>query len=98
MIHYLVKLIPPRPTFAQDMSEREKKLMQEHAAYWKELLEKNIALVYGPVMDPKGYWGAGIIEVENENEAKMYMANDPTVKANLNGIELLPMKVFLKQK
>jgi hypothetical protein len=31
----LYKLIPPRSTFAQDMTEVERKVMQEHATYWK---------------------------------------------------------------
>ena len=31
--HYYLKLIPPRPTFPHDMTEDERRLMQEHVAY-----------------------------------------------------------------
>jgi hypothetical protein len=52
---FLCKLVPPRPTFAQDMTEAETKLMQEHVMYWKELAGRGIAVVFGPVADPKGH-------------------------------------------
>ena len=31
--HYVVRLIPPRPTFDQDMGDRERAIMGRHAAY-----------------------------------------------------------------
>ena len=31
--HYFFKLIPPRPTFHQDITETEAALMNEHSAY-----------------------------------------------------------------
>jgi hypothetical protein len=40
---FLYKLIPPRLTFAQDMTEAERKVMQEHATYWKCLIDDSIA-------------------------------------------------------
>ncbi len=51
---FLCKLIPPRPTFVQDMTEAERNVMQEHAIYWKGLIDRRIAIVFGPVLDPKG--------------------------------------------
>jgi hypothetical protein len=50
---FLYKLIPPRSTFAQDMTEVERKVMQEHATYWKGVTDKGIAIVFGLVLDPK---------------------------------------------
>jgi hypothetical protein len=57
MKYFLYKLIPPRPTFPQDMTELERKLMQEHVAYWKDLANRRIAIVFGPVSDPRGTYG-----------------------------------------
>jgi hypothetical protein len=37
-LHYFFKLIPPRPTFPQDMSEAEKRLMEEHSCGFDEHL------------------------------------------------------------
>jgi len=54
MKQFLCKLIPPQPTFAQDMTEVERKIRQEHIVYWKD---RRIALIFGPVLDPKGIWG-----------------------------------------
>jgi hypothetical protein len=50
--HFFVKLVPPRSTFIMDMNENEKDIMQRHVVYCTELLEKGIAIAYGPVHDP----------------------------------------------
>jgi len=52
MKYFLYKLVPPRPTFHQDMTEVEGKVMQEHGAYWRDLADSRIAVVVGPVIDP----------------------------------------------
>ena len=80
---FLYQLIPPRPTFAQDMTEKERKIMQEHALYWKDLTDKRIAVAFGPVLDPKGVWGLAIVEAANEQDVRALGTNDPVVKAGL---------------
>jgi uncharacterized protein len=77
---FLYKLIPPRPTFALDMTEIERKLMQEHANYWKHLTDRGTAIVFGPVLDPKGTWRVAIVEVPDEQDARILGKNDPAVK------------------
>jgi hypothetical protein len=37
--HYVVRLIPPRPTFDRDMDDREREIMGRHAAYYAELAQ-----------------------------------------------------------
>jgi hypothetical protein len=32
--YFVLKLTPPRPTFAEDMTEEERTIMMQHAAYW----------------------------------------------------------------
>jgi len=54
MAYFFFKLVPPRPSFPQDMTEAEGELMKRHAAYWQSLLDKGFVLVFGPVLDPKG--------------------------------------------
>lgn len=78
--HFLCKLIPPRPTFALDTTEVERKVMQEHANYWKHLTDGGTAIVFGPVLDPKGIWGVAIVEVADEQYARILGTNDPAVK------------------
>ncbi len=89
IMHFLFRLIAPRPSFAQDMSEEERKVMQAHVAYWKDLMDKGLVVVFGPVLDPKGVWGVGIVEVADEVEARALAAKDPAV--GLNRVEIFPM-------
>jgi len=87
---FLYKLIPPRPTFVQDMTEAERKAMKEHAIYWKDLTDKGIAIVFGLVLDPNGPWGVAIVEVEDKLEAHDLGTNDPAIKAGLT-FDIYPM-------
>ena len=87
---FLYKLIPPRPTFVQDMTEAERRAMQEHAIYWKNLTDKGIAIVFGLVLDPNGPWGVAIVEVQEELEATDLGTNDPAIAAGLT-FEIYPM-------
>jgi len=95
--YFVIKLIPPRPTFAQDMTKGEMEIMKQHGAYWKDKADKGIALVYGPVQDPKGVYGLGIIEVENEDQARAFATADPAVKSGLSRIEIHPMRAILRK-
>jgi uncharacterized protein len=79
--HFLIKLIPPRTTFAQDMTDAEKRLMQEHVAYWTSLAAKGVALLFGPVLDPAGSYGIGVVRVEKEEDVHVITANDPVAKS-----------------
>jgi uncharacterized protein len=88
---FAFKLISPRPTFAHDMTEVERKVMVEHVAYWTSLMEKGIAVVYGPVLDPKGAWGLAVVETSTEAEARAIVSNDPVFKTRLGTIEVHPM-------
>ena len=73
--------------------------MQEHVAYWKDLANRGIGVVFGPVADPNGAWGVGIVEVENEADVRALSANDPTVKSGLNfKFEIYPMPTALLRK
>jgi uncharacterized protein len=90
--YYVCRLLPPRPTFAQDMSAEERTVMQAHVGYWMEHLAAGRVVVFGPVADPKGGWGIGIVRVANDAAVRELEANDPTVKSGLGfRYEILPM-------
>src|SRR5262252_3325496 len=90
--YFFSKLNPPRPSFALDMTDEERRLMGEHAAYWKALAEKGVALLFGPVGDPKGVYGICIIEVDSAEQIQLIIANDLVMKAGLNfSFETYPM-------
>jgi uncharacterized protein len=91
--HYFFKLIPPRPTFPQDITDEEKVLMSEHGVYFQQQFDAGKLLLYGPVMAPGGAFGVGILEVADEAEAREFGKNDPSVRAGLNRWEIYPMRV-----
>jgi uncharacterized protein YciI len=94
--HFVLHLLPPRPTFAHDMSDDERKIMQQHVAYWNDLMAKGMVLVFGPVIDPKGVYGLGIVEVDTEDQVKTFTANDPA--AAINRYEVFPMRAITPKK
>jgi uncharacterized protein len=79
MAAFFCKLIPPRATFAQDMSEAEAKIMEEHAGYWHDLMEKRRAVTFGLVADPDGAYGIGVVDVDGDAAARQLTENDPTI-------------------
>lgn len=96
MPHYFLKLNPVRPTFAIDMSDAERAIMQLHVAYWGDLMNKGRVVVYGPVMDPKAVYGIGVIDVDDEEQLKDFIANDPA--ATINSYEYYPMRAVVPAK
>ena len=91
---YYLKLNPPRPTFMMDMTAEEKEIMQKHVEYWTKLMTENIAIVFGPVMDPKGVYGVGVVSVDTEEVLKWIISNDPA--NGLNKYEYFPMRAMFK--
>jgi hypothetical protein len=89
---YFLKLLPPRPTFAQDMTAAEAKLMQAHGAYWSGLMAQGIAVVFGVVGDPQVPYGVGIVELPDDADPGALTRDDPVIKADAGlSYEILPM-------
>jgi len=94
--YFALRLIPSRPTFSQDMSPEERSIMMQHVGYWKGLMDKGFVLAFGPVLDPAGVYGLGIVEVDNEDQVKEFTTNDPA--ASINRYEVLPMLAVVPNK
>jgi hypothetical protein len=59
--HYFFKLVPPRPTFTQDMTDDERRLMDEHGRYFQEHFAAGRVLLFGPgwremVLSDSAFW------------------------------------------
>jgi uncharacterized protein YciI len=91
--YFYVRLIPPRATFAADMTAAEREHMGEHVAYFGDLFAKGKVLIYGPVLDPEAGFGMAVIEAESAEEARTLMENDPTVRSGMNRCTVAPMIV-----
>jgi uncharacterized protein len=96
MPHYFLKLNPSRPTFSQDMTDDERAIMQQHVVYWGGLMEKGLVVVFGPVFDPAGAYGMGVVEVENEEQLQELTTNDPAT--SINTYQYWPMRAVTPKK
>jgi uncharacterized protein len=90
---WLIRLIPPRPSFASDATPAEQALMEQHLTYWKDLNQKGICEFGGPVLDPKGVYGILVVRAKTEDEARALGEADPSVKSGMNKIEVAEMHV-----
>lgn len=93
MKSWLLRIIPPRPTFDKDASPAEQALMEQHFAYWKDLNEKNVCIFGGPVLDRRGVYGILVVRAASEDEARALGNADPSVKGGVNKIEVAEMSV-----
>jgi len=91
--YYALYLMPPRPDFAQTMTDEERSIMMQHVGYWTELMNQGKVVAFGPVMDPRIVYGLGIICVENEQEVKDFIVGDPAGK--INKYEYYPMRAIV---
>jgi uncharacterized protein YciI len=92
---FVYRLIPPRPTFDQDMNDEERAIMGRHAEYWSGLMEAGRVVVYGPVRDSTGSWGLGVIRAESEEVARQIADDDPAVREGLATTDLGKMVVAI---
>jgi len=89
---FLCRLLPPRPSFAMDMTPDELAAMQRHVGYWSSLLQKGTAIVFGPVADPAGPWGLGVLRLRAGESLEELTAQDPAILAGIGlRYETLPM-------
>jgi uncharacterized protein YndB with AHSA1/START domain/uncharacterized protein YciI len=91
---YLGKLIGTRPTWPNDMTPDEEKIMGEHFLYLKSLVNRKKVVMAGPVMlEPP--FGLVILKTASREEADSIMSNDPSVKHGLHTYEVGQMVLSL---
>jgi uncharacterized protein YciI len=79
------------------MTEEEGDIMKQHATYWKDGIDRGFVIAFGPVLGPKGIYGLGIVEVESEERARAFAANDPSIKSGLNTAEVHPIRATVRR-
>ncbi len=67
-------------------------MMQPHVEYLRKLHDQGKLLITGPFLDEKG-GGMFMIEVQNEEEMRQIVSNDPAVTSGLSRSEVRPYKV-----
>ena len=92
MKYFFFRLNPPRPSFPADITPAETVLMQKHVSYWSNLMVQGKVVAFGPVADPSGRYGIGIMQLDDDAEPRVLGDNDPVIQANAGfSIEVHPM-------
>ncbi len=92
MKYYVFRLIAPRPTFVADMTAEERTLMQAHAGYWRGLMAKGMVVIFGPVADPAGPYGLGVVRLADGIDPQSVWIDDPIIKSQKGfRFEVAPM-------
>jgi len=88
MSTFVLRLIPPRSTFVQDMTDQEREVMGRHASHWQPFIDAGRMVVFGPVLDDTGSWGLGVVEADDAGEVRAVAADDPVVTTGTARIEV----------
>lgn len=90
--YFLCRLLPARASFMMDMTAEERAVMMAHAQYWSGKLAEGSVVAFGPVADPAGGWGVGIVAARDEAELRAFQSEDPAIKSGIGlRYETLPM-------
>ena len=96
---FFVKLVPPRPDFAETMTADERAVMVGHQAYWRGLLAKGWVVAYGPVTHPEGGFGIGIWTLPDDADANAISAQDPAILSGRGfRYEIAPMRALVTRE
>jgi uncharacterized protein YciI len=96
MKHFFFRLNTPRPSFPADIRAAEVALMQKHFDYWNRLMAQGKVLAFGPVADPRGSYGIGIVQLEDNIEPRALGDDDPVILADAGfTFEVYPMPRIL---
>lgn len=90
---FFCKLVPPRPTFALDMTEAEREAMLQHVQFWQAAIDRGIRVfALGPVQEPAITYGIIVMEMEHESAVRALTAEDPAIRIGIGmHYEIHPM-------
>ncbi len=85
---------PFREGFFEAPTAVEKSVMDEHYQYLKEAADSGNVLLAGPCLDDT--FGIVILQAEDDETARTFMYNDPSVVKNVMVAELHPLHISLR--
>src|SRR5690349_6293127 len=85
---FVLRLIAPRPNFAQTMTDAEREIMNRHAAHWRPYLERGDMVVFGPILTDDDSYGLAVVETDDEQVLRDFAAQDPIVTTGTAVFEL----------
>src|SRR5947209_16258198 len=84
---WVLRLIAPRPNFAQTMTDAEREIMGKHAAHWRPYLERGDMVVFGPVLTEDDSYGLAVVQTDDEQALRDFAAHDPVVTSGTAAFE-----------
>ena len=84
---FILRLIAPRPKFAQSMTDSERAIMNSHASHWRPYLERGDMVVFGPVLSEEDSYGLAVVETDDEQALREFAAQDPVVTTGTAAFE-----------
>ena len=84
---FVLRLIAPRPNFAQTLTDAEREVMGRHAAHWSPYLERGDMVVLGPVLTEDDSYGLAVVETDDEQALRQFAAQDPVVTTGTAAFE-----------
>jgi uncharacterized protein YciI len=85
---FVLRLIAPRPKFAQTITDPEREIMSRHAAHWRPYVERGDMVVFGPVLTDEDSYGLAVVETSDEQALREFAAQDPVVTTGTAGFEI----------
>ena len=87
MATFVLRLIAPRPNFAQTITDTERAIMDSHGAHWRPYLERGEMVVFGPVLTDEDSYGLAVVETDDEQALREFAAQDPVVTTGTANFE-----------
>jgi uncharacterized protein YciI len=94
MPEYLYLTHPLRDGFFEQTTPEEDIIMEEHFQYLKRATDAGIVLLAGPCLD--NTFGITVFTARNDEAARSFMLNDPSVLKNVMMAELHPLRISLR--
>ncbi len=74
---FVLRLIAPRPNFAETMTAAEREIMGRHALHWRPYLDRGDMVVFGPILTQDDSYGLAVVETDDEQALRDFAAQDP---------------------
>ena len=84
---FVLRLIAPRPDFAETLTDEERAIMNRHAAHWRPYLERGDMVVFGPVLTETDSYGLAVVDTDDEQALREFAAQDPVVTTGTAAFE-----------
>jgi len=93
---FLVFLRPHREELAFEPTEEESRIVGEHYAYLVSLRDQGKLVVAGPSVVLGDTIGIGVLDVDDEAEARAIVAADPAVISGVMTADIRPMRIAVR--